>query len=140
MPAIGNNIDYTKRVITSWKGGHLTTDQVTLNTGEVMGNNAAIQAEKTKTITQNGQVTITPSSGYDSMAKTKVTVAVNLKAYKYHPEEGDDVIIYAFQDTPTKALTAAFAKVTVTYESATDTILYDSKTFARYSDGDITLS
>ena len=101
---IGNNIDYTKREITSWEGGHLTTTKVILNTGEV------------------------------------IYATVNLKAYKYHPEEGDDVIIYTFQNTPTKALTTAFSKVNVTYESTTDTILYDSKTFARYSDGDIELA
>ena len=139
---MGGAIDTTKREIVSWVRGSAvgSTQSVTLNTGEVMGNSAAVQAEKTKTITQNGVTTITPSSGYDSMAKTKVTVAVNLKAYKYHPDEGDDVIIYAFQNTPTKALDASFTKVTVTYESSTDTILYDSKTFTRYEDGDVTLS
>lgn len=135
-------IDTTKREIVSWVRGNAvgSTQSVTLNTGEVMSNSDSVQAERTKTVTQNGVTTITPSSGYDSMAKTKVTVTVNLKAYKYHPDEGDDVIIYAFQNTPTKALTTSFTKVTVTYESGTDTILYDSKTFTRYSDGDIELA
>ena len=73
------------------------------------------------------------------MKEVKVTVNVNLKAYKEDVEE-DARVIYAFQDTPTKALTSAFAKVNVTYESATDTILYDESTFARYEDGDVVLS
>lgn len=135
-------IDTTKREIVSWVRGNAvgSTQSVILNTDEVMSNSDSVQAERTKTVTQNGVTTITPSSGYDSMAKTKVTIAVNLKAYKYHPDEGDDVIIYAFQNTPTKALTTSFTKVTVTYESSTDTILYDSKTFVRYSDGDIELA
>lgn len=138
--AIGTNIDYTKREIISFEpDGREATKSVTLNTGEVFEQQPVLENSKTATATQNGEVTVTPTTGKVAMKEVKVTVNVNLKAYKEGAEE-DPRVIYAFQDTPTKALTGAFAKVNVTYESETDTILYDESTFARYEDGDVVLS
>lgn len=138
--AIGTNIDYTKRAIISFEpDGREATKSVTLNTGEVFEQQPVLENSKTATATQNGEVTVTPTTGKVAMKEVKVTVNVNLKAYKEEVKE-DARVIYAFQDTPTKALTSAFAKVNVTYESATDTILYDESTFTRYGDGDVVLS
>ena len=138
--AIGTNIDYTKREIVSFEpDGREATKSVTLNTGEVFEQQPVLENSKTATATQNGEVTVTPTTGKVAMKEVKVTVNVNLKAYKEEVKE-DARVIYAFQDTPTKALTSAFAKVNVTYESATDTILYDESTFTRYGDGDVVLS
>lgn len=138
--AIGTNIDYTKREIISFEpDGREATKSITLNTGEVFEQQPVLENSKTTTATQNGEVTVTPTTGKVAMKEVKVTVNVNLKAYKEEVEE-DPRVIYAFQDTPTKALTSAFAKVNVTYESETDTILYDESTFTRYEDGDVVLS
>ena len=87
------------RNIVDWRAasprGSDKTEYVVLDTGEKMTSVASIEANKTATISTNGTVTVSPSSGYDSMAKATLTVAVNTKLYAYSRTEGG-VTLYAY--------------------------------------------
>ena len=130
------------RHITDWRAasprGSDKTEYVILDTGEKMTSVASIEANKTASIVESGTVTINPSTGYDSMAKASLTVSFKLKAYVYN-DGSDDHFLYTFNEAKTQALDASFSKVTVTYESTTDTLLYSSNTYSRSSANDISL-
>lgn len=139
--AIGTNIDYTTRKLVDFVPDGQTTKSVTLNTGEVLDSlPVALEDEKEATITESGTVTISPTSGKEAMKKVKVTVSFKLKEYRFESEPGTYSKIYAFQDTPTKVFIGDYVTDEVTYESTTDTILFNGDTYTRYPDGDIILA
>lgn len=93
------------RNIVGWRAasprGSDKTEYVILDTGEKMTSVASIEANKTATISTNGTVTVNPSSGYDSMAKATLTVAVNTKLYAYsRTEAGVTLYAYTVKDSP----------------------------------------
>lgn len=112
------------RNITDWRAasprGSDKTEYVVLDTGEKMTSVASIEANKTATISANGTVTVNPSSGYDSMTKATLTVAVNNKLYAWNRTGDEDVVyyVYTLTETPTTASKAYYANP----DSGTDKI------------------
>lgn len=111
------------RNIVDWRAasprGSDKTEYVVLDTGEKMTSVASIEANKTKTISTNGTVTVSPSSGYDSMAKATLTVAVNNKLYAWsRTDSGSTFYVYTLTSAPTTASKAYYANP----DSGTDNI------------------
>lgn len=94
------------RHIVDWRAasprGSDKTEYVVLDTGEKMTSVASIEANKTKTISANGTVTVNPSSGYDSMAKATLTVSVNTTFFAWVKTEGGVTnYVYTIKQEPT---------------------------------------
>lgn len=111
------------RNIVDWRAasprGSDKTEYVVLDTGEKMTSVASIQANKATNVFANGTVTISPSSGYDSMAKVTLTVAVNNKLYAWsRTDSGSTFYVYTLTNTPTTASKAYYANP----DSGTDNI------------------
>ena len=132
------DIDTTKRQVVSWtRGADVgTTASVTLNTDEIMVNaeDYNIESNVDVTVVDTGTV-VTPSAGYEGMAK--VTVTANppfLKAYKHD----DDFLFTKSNVTPVLTAYDSFTTtVAIDYDGAEDTITYNSNTYERDSTKDI---
>ncbi len=146
------------RNIVDWRAasprGSNKTEYVMLDTGEKMTSVASIEANKTATISANGTVTVNPSSGYDSMAKATLTVAVNTKLFAWSRTGDEDVVyyVYTLTETPTTSSKAFYPNPdsgtdkifqilnhTVDAVVSASVITVDSNNYTRAIAADITL-
>lgn len=111
----------------------------------VSGSSSDVEDNKTATITANGTVEITPTSGKTSMKKVTATVAVptNTKLYAWN---NDTVTVFTTTAQPTTSSKALVGSATgITQEAITAvadeyaSITVDAVVYTRKSESDITL-